>query len=399
MSVNVWAFLVSRNPYLDYRTAVAPDFICQAKISSLLARAADGEANDPGKGYFRKVIGSKVGDFFIIFRVVLATQKDIVVGELVNETSSRDTAALKDLFGREIYLVKGIVTRTFENPKQIFLSSQDIEQVHQPVAQAYGQFWQLEEAQLAVPSPAISIPLLEPSFPSLELEELPPLVCSDLAPSIDRNTPKPFQPQVDIDQHTLEQNRLKNRPMQSAVSSMYERRRQTEDRSTFLSKLALIAAGTALLALIALALVTKGNVFGRSGVNLCTNVRSEPLVLMPDTIPKKELNAFKRQFLSQEQSIFVSGSLPLNPNDRLLRKNSSLSKRDPLVGAGRTKIAYSVNGSVFHTEKYLSYTLVPDMTGLRLLDHPLDLLIAQLGNQKIEQRAYLQIKTILRQKC
>ena len=43
MSIEAWPFLVSRNRYLDYRTVVAPKFICEAGISNLLARVADGD--------------------------------------------------------------------------------------------------------------------------------------------------------------------------------------------------------------------------------------------------------------------------------------------------------------------------------------------------------------------
>jgi hypothetical protein len=72
MSIKVWPFLVGRNPYLDYRTIVAPDFICDAGIPNLLARAADGDLSEPGYAISRKIEGSKVGDFTIIFRVVKA---------------------------------------------------------------------------------------------------------------------------------------------------------------------------------------------------------------------------------------------------------------------------------------------------------------------------------------
>ncbi len=427
MSVNVWAFLVSRNPYLDYRTAVAPDFICQAKVSSLLARAADGEANDPGKGYFRKVIGSKVGDFSIAFRVTLATSQDLVLDQRADQHSSHDPVpeetALKDPFGREIYLVKGIVIQAVDSSREILLSNQDIEQVHQSVARAYGQFWQLEEARPAVPSSAMSLNLLEPSAQPLEFEELPPLVLSKLAISMPENPPSPPPSQGDSqpledrletplesrDQHPLEQNRTEiNRPTSPKKARSVPgpsiptsgRRDRLEDRaSRFSPRLALIAAGTALLALITLSLVTRASIFSGNAASLCTTVRFEPLVLIPGTSIKKELNALKNQSANQEKSIFISGSLPLRPNARLLQEDSPLNKREPLASAERTQVVYFANSKVFRAERSLSYTLVLGETELRLEDHPLDLAIAQLSNQKIDQVAYLQAKTILRQKC
>src|SRR4028118_1153524 len=77
MSIEAWPFLVSRNRYLDYRTVVAPKFICEAGISNLLARVADGDLTQSGCAYTRRVQGSKAGDFSIIFQVVEATEKDI----------------------------------------------------------------------------------------------------------------------------------------------------------------------------------------------------------------------------------------------------------------------------------------------------------------------------------
>ena len=32
MNKEVWCFLVSANKYLDYRTVVAPDFMCEKKM-------------------------------------------------------------------------------------------------------------------------------------------------------------------------------------------------------------------------------------------------------------------------------------------------------------------------------------------------------------------------------
>ena len=39
-------FLVSRNQYLDYRTGVAPNFMCEARASSILAKVAEKDVTE-----------------------------------------------------------------------------------------------------------------------------------------------------------------------------------------------------------------------------------------------------------------------------------------------------------------------------------------------------------------
>lgn len=70
MSIEVWPFLVSRNPIIDYRTVVAPDFICKAGIAKLLARVAEGDLTQPGFAIRREILGSKEGNFTVVFRVI-----------------------------------------------------------------------------------------------------------------------------------------------------------------------------------------------------------------------------------------------------------------------------------------------------------------------------------------
>jgi hypothetical protein len=55
--IQAWRFLVSRNQFLDYRTVVAPDFMCQANIASLLAKAAEGDLTNDDSVYYREIHG------------------------------------------------------------------------------------------------------------------------------------------------------------------------------------------------------------------------------------------------------------------------------------------------------------------------------------------------------
>lgn len=129
MSTKAWSFLVSRNPYLDYRTIVAPDFICTAGIPSLLARAADGEVTEPGHAICRRIEGTNE-DFTIVFRVIKALEK------YVNPEGGE--APLKDSFGREIYLIEGLVIK---ETGQVSITNEDLEAVHSQIIPSYQKFW------------------------------------------------------------------------------------------------------------------------------------------------------------------------------------------------------------------------------------------------------------------
>ncbi|MUG94129.1 hypothetical protein F7734_17735 [Scytonema sp. UIC 10036] len=161
MSIKAWAFLISRNRYLDYRTVVAPDFICQAGVSKLLAKVADGDLTQPGSAFVRKVQGSDAGDFTIIFRVIEATERDI--------NPEGGNQILKDSFGREIYLLEGIV---YQKLGKLTVSNANLEQVHERLKINYSKFWHDSTPSPAIPSEAFLLDTDEIS--TLKLEELKP---------------------------------------------------------------------------------------------------------------------------------------------------------------------------------------------------------------------------------
>ena len=150
MSIVAWPFFVSRNRYLDYRTIVAPDFICQAKISNLLASVAEGELTNSAEIIIRQIVNSKVDDFTIIFQVILAIEKDISF-----EGSNK---ILKDQFGREIYLFEGIVLKGI-GEDYIYINDLDLEKVHKQLIVIYRHFWNQLEPCPVIPSRQFSIPV------------------------------------------------------------------------------------------------------------------------------------------------------------------------------------------------------------------------------------------------
>lgn len=138
-NVQAWGFLVSRNQHLDYRTVVAPNFMCEAGASSILAKAAEGDVNEEGFATYREIHNSKVGNITLVFRVIEAT---------VENTEISGSGVLKDSFGRDIYLIEGIAVE--EIIQDIIVTQETLEDNHKYLVKYYREFW-----DYTVPSPAI----------------------------------------------------------------------------------------------------------------------------------------------------------------------------------------------------------------------------------------------------
>lgn len=145
-NIQAWAFLVGCNQYLDYRTIVAPDFMCESKTSSLLAKAAGGDLTEIGTAYYREIHNSKVGDLTLVFRVIEATSEN---------TGIEGQGVLKDSFGREIYLIEGIVFKGLQ--PGIVDTQKIIEEVHQKMIVHYQDFWNTITSQPAIESQHFSL--------------------------------------------------------------------------------------------------------------------------------------------------------------------------------------------------------------------------------------------------
>lgn len=136
--LETWLFLVSANPYLDYRTVIAPDFLCKAKRTSLLARNAGGDLTPHKITY---VDDSPIGSLTLVFRVIEAITEDLGV---------EGNGVLKDSFGREIYVIEGLVFKG--KLSNIQLTEKDFENVHNEIKNYYPDFWESTTSQPAIPS-------------------------------------------------------------------------------------------------------------------------------------------------------------------------------------------------------------------------------------------------------
>jgi len=145
-NLQAWYFLVSRNQYLDYRTIVAPSFICESKASSLLARAAEGDLTEQDMAFYREIRNSKVGDLTLVFRVIEATAEN---------TGIEGTGVLKDVFGREIHLIEGIVFEGLQ--PDIVVTKENFKEIHKQLVEHYREFWECTTSQSAIPSEPLSV--------------------------------------------------------------------------------------------------------------------------------------------------------------------------------------------------------------------------------------------------
>ncbi|MCF3572170.1 WD40 repeat domain-containing protein [Planktothrix agardhii 1806] len=156
-----WCFLVSRNQYLDYRTVVAPNFICEAGIGNILAKVTEGDITEQGTAFYREIMYSKAADFTIIYRIIEATAEN---------TGIDGNGCLKDSVGREISLIEGLVFQGLLKDKDIVVTEQNLEAAHQQVISYYREFWEAITRISIFPSE--SIEYREPSGQSLNLIKL-----------------------------------------------------------------------------------------------------------------------------------------------------------------------------------------------------------------------------------
>jgi len=161
-----WCFLVSRNPYLDYRTVVAPNFICEAGIGNILARVTEGDITEQGTAFYREILYSKAAEFTIIYRIIEATAEN---------TGIDGNGCLKDSVGREISLIEGLVFQGLL--PNIVVTEQNLEAAHQQVISYYREFWESLTRISIFPSELIEY--IEPSGQSLNLIKLTAYVAGE----------------------------------------------------------------------------------------------------------------------------------------------------------------------------------------------------------------------------
>jgi len=327
MIVEAWHFLVSRNRYLDYRTVVAPDFICKSKISNLLARVAEGDLTEPKRGLIRQITGSKAGDFTIVFRVIKATEKCL--------NPEKENDILKDQFGREIYLIEGIVIKGIRSKKDCFVADQDIEEAHNLLMEAYRQFLDHREPNSAMPSHRFSLSMNNSSS-YLQLEELEPFQISSKEQSLANTKPK--------------------------------------------VNLVVFLVPIIVILIIAIWVTIIGYSFGNSITDGCTTIQEVNIPFKREDKIDSIIDDRQKQWQQQypEAQIFLNGSLKVENS----KKWKFLNQREQLVNKN-TEYTIILNKD----------------NSLQMQYHPLDLAIIQLRNQKVVDETTIQAKIINQKEC
>lgn len=140
-NIEAWSFLVSCNLYIDYRTVIAPDFICDADVAFFLTQAAGENVTKPGTALYREVYHSIAGQLTLIFRVISATAEN---------TDLPGNGVLKDTFGRGIDLIEGVVLKGIR--PDVYISEATLGQIHEQVIERYRKFWDTDTPASATPS-------------------------------------------------------------------------------------------------------------------------------------------------------------------------------------------------------------------------------------------------------
>jgi tetratricopeptide (TPR) repeat protein len=132
MSIEVSPFLISRNATFDYRVIVAPQYMVDNKVTSLLAKATSGDFTLPMSAIYREVhhYNPNIGVLSLIFCILQANTHHIGL---------EGNDALKDGCGRPIRLIEGFVVRG-QQP-DIVVTQRDLERVHMLISKDYRSFW------------------------------------------------------------------------------------------------------------------------------------------------------------------------------------------------------------------------------------------------------------------
>lgn len=127
MDLQAWPFLISSHKVKGFTVVVAPDFMCRDQSARRLASYAGGE---PGEGIKSAEMKDTKGETLTLtYRVVLAE------GSLTGE----NVPVLKDVGGREIPIIEGVVTKG--GSKKINLTERDFSAIRESYREPFITLW------------------------------------------------------------------------------------------------------------------------------------------------------------------------------------------------------------------------------------------------------------------
>jgi hypothetical protein len=183
--MKIWPFSITRNKSLGYQLVVAPDFLVEAQMASVLLYVTEGELSQQTEAYCRQIKDSQIDKTIsVIYRIMVA-----------NDSHGQ---VLKDGFGRPITLTTGIVLPSpipsTKVPRQLF--TQMMQQIQEPLE----QFWRAETAFQIVKAKSLDWSVnfeLSPHYNLIELDSY------HVAPPKSNNNPKKEKEYNDSTQNLL----------------------------------------------------------------------------------------------------------------------------------------------------------------------------------------------------
>lgn len=164
MTVQAWPFLIGRTRNAVYRVVVAPGFMVDRQVGSVLSRIDVGHELPPEHALMHELRGFPGGPVTAVYRTSVAKAVDYGLG---------GDELLKDGSGRRILVTEGVVLAARRGRvARVGLGVDDLARAHQELVAAYRTFWDREEAfPRNHPSAAFPVAGTGPGRPAVVLED------------------------------------------------------------------------------------------------------------------------------------------------------------------------------------------------------------------------------------
>lgn len=162
--MRIWPFLITRNKSLGYQVVVAPDFLVDARKTSVLLYVTEGDLSEKSEAYVRQITDEQ------------QNQTSTVVYRIRNAIDDRGELR-RDGFGRSITETIGLVLP--EKLSSSTMSMLILDHVSQVLEESIQQFWQTDTQFPVLRAPALEMSLQTDSPAHYTLINLNPYQLSE----------------------------------------------------------------------------------------------------------------------------------------------------------------------------------------------------------------------------
>jgi hypothetical protein len=142
--MKIWPFLITRNKTLGYQVVVAPDFLVEAHMTSVLLYVTEGDLLETSEAYARQIIDEQ------------HSQTVTVIYQIRNAKNDRGEVR-KDGFGRTVTETIGLVLP--EKLSSSVIPTHILDQLSQTLEESIQQFWLAETHFPVLKASALEWPL------------------------------------------------------------------------------------------------------------------------------------------------------------------------------------------------------------------------------------------------